>query len=89
MPGQDTADKLKFKQKTKFFKKYMVWQAIDSFGNDSDPYITTGTINASIYLEECLKKRLLPFLVQNHDLDKVLFWPDMATCHYATDAVFW
>ncbi len=67
----------------------LVWQAIDQFGNTSEPYISEGTMNGKIYLEECLKKRLIPFLEQYHKKRKILFWPDLATCHYRQDVIQW
>ncbi len=67
----------------------LVWQAIDQFGNTSEPYISERTMNGKIYLEECLKKRLIPFLEQYHKKRKILFWPDLATCHYRQDVIQW
>lgn len=64
-PGFETPLERKLKQKTKFYQKFLVWQAIDQNGNVSKPYITNGTINKKVYLENCLKKRLLP-LIQEH-----------------------
>ena len=72
------------KKKAKFPKKYLVWQAICSCGRASQSFITTGTVNKEIYREECLKK---PFL-RNHDAPS-LFWPDLASCHYAKDVLEW
>lgn len=69
----------------KFGSKILVWQAICSCGRRSTPYFTTGTINAQLYREECLKKRLLPFY-RKHDHSPV-FWPDLATAHYAKDTI--
>lgn len=77
-------NEFKTKRKSKFYPKYLVWQAIAQDGQVSEPYITSGTINKQVYLEECVKKHLVPFinkLKQDHD---VIFWPDMATSHYAT-----
>lgn len=71
--------------KAKFFSKYLVWQAIDEFGNVSEPYISSASMNAKVYLNECIIKRLIPFIDKHHSRDKVIFWPDMATCHYATE----
>lgn len=79
----------KIKPKLKFFKKFMVWQAIDIDGNVSEPFIFYGTMDAETYLEECLKKRLLPFIHKHHRPEQVLFWPDMATSHYARSVVSW
>lgn len=80
---------IKVKQKTKFPKKYLVWQAMDEYGNVSKSFITEGNMNKEIYLEECLKKRLLPFLSKHHDINNILFWPDLATCHYSNIVQDW
>lgn len=57
-PGFETPIESKLKHRTKFFQKYLAWQAIDQNGNVPRPYITNGTINKNIYLKNCLKKRL-------------------------------
>lgn len=78
--------KYKFKSKEKFPQKYLIWLALDETGKVSKPFITTKTLNSKLYLKECIMKRLIPF-IENKD---VLFWPDMATSHYAkivTDAL--
>lgn len=85
----EVPDKNRFKGKSKFPKKYLVWQCIDENGNVSDPFITTGTINAKIYLKECLIKRLKPFIEKHHELNSILFWPDMASSHYASQVTTW
>lgn len=85
----DVSDDIRFKGKEKFTKRFLVWQAIDEEGNISDPYICEGTVNAEIYLEECLKKRLLPFIQKYHKNSNILFWPDLATSHYAYEVQDW
>ncbi len=67
----------------------LIWQAIHQFGNTSEPYISEGTINAKINLEECLNKRLIPFLEEYHKKRKILIWPDLATCYYRQDVIQW
>lgn len=69
----------------KFGSKYLVWQAICQCGDRSRAFVTTGTVNKEIYINECLKKRLLPF-VRKHS-SSTLFWPDLATSHYAKDTL--
>ena len=71
-------DDVRFVGEEKFPKQYLVWQAIDQFGNVSKPYFKRGSMKADEYLRECLVKRLLPFLKSKHQLSDVLFWPDMA-----------
>lgn len=88
-PNQNLPDSAKFSQKTKFPTSYMVWQAIDQDGNISKPFITDLKINGEIYQKECLKKRLLPFINKHHDINKVLFWPDMASVHYSASNINW
>ena len=55
--------------------------SICSCGLKSTIFYTTGTINAEIYRSECLQKRLLP--LYNKHSTPPLFWPDLASAHYA------
>ena len=67
----------------KFYDKYLVWQAIAHDCQDYEPYIAFVTINKQVYLEECVTKRLVPFidkLKQDHD---IILWSDMTSLHYA------
>ena len=83
------ADQFRFKPREKFTAKYLVWQAIDENGNVSEAYIQKGTMNGETYLNECLKKRLLPFIERHHPDRNILFWPDMARIHYTGAIVQW
>lgn len=80
-PGQHLPRSQTTIQTGKFDEKYLVWQAICECGEKSTVFVTKGTMNAQIYKDECLKKRLLP-LIRKHDVP-TLFWPDLATAHYA------
>ena len=80
-------EQYKTQKKTKFPKKFLVWQAICSCGKRSSSYVTTGTINTELYIKECLQKRLLPF-IQQHEVS-TFFWPDLASCHYSKSAIEW
>jgi hypothetical protein len=42
------------------------------------------SINEETYLEYCIKGRVMPFINHYHDPSKVLFWPDLASSHYAS-----
>lgn len=83
----EVADKFKKKKVDKFAKKYLVWQAICKCGLKSSFFITSGTVDQNIYIKECLNKRLLPLIRQHKG--PVLFWPDLATCHYGKLAMKW
>lgn len=82
----DVSPSKRTKKKAKFFPKVMVWQAIDEKGNRSDPYFFQGIMDGDRYLKECIRKRLIPFIKRHHSVRNVLFWPDLASCHY-TQAV--
>lgn len=75
------------KQKAKFPKKFLVWQAICSCGDRSRIFVTSGSVNTEIYVKECLQKRLLPF-VRKHK-GSTFFWPDLASCHYSKVTIEW
>jgi hypothetical protein len=44
-------------------------------------------VNQKIYLNECIKKRLLPFINQHHSDGQYIFWPDLASSYYAKTVV--
>jgi len=96
LPGQEfytakerggVEEKFRTKQKSKFPKKFLIWQAICSCGARSPFFVTNGTINSEIYVKECLQKRLLPF-IRMHSVS-TFFWPDLATCHYSRASLKW
>ena len=41
--------------KAKFFKKSMIWKAMDENGNVLEPFVSEGTISAEVYLKECIQ----------------------------------
>jgi len=56
---------------------------MDQLGNVSEPFVKKGTLKKEEYLDECITKRLIPFIDKYHNRSDVLFWPDMATIHYS------
>jgi hypothetical protein len=42
-------------------------------------------VRTQTYLNECIRKRLIPFINRYHVGDSVLFWPDLASAHYARE----
>ena len=71
--------------KEKLPKKFLIWQAMDENGKISKPYVTDKSLNSSIYLKECISTLLLNFIHEHHRTDEILFWPDMASSHYANN----
>ena len=75
---------VKFAKKYKFEPKLLVWIAVSPNGI-SEPYIVASgnAINQFIYRDECLSARLLPFIKKYHLDNNYIFWPDLASSHYA------
>jgi hypothetical protein len=51
----------------------------------SEPLIleSGNAIDQNIYTNQCLKARLLPFIKKYHSDNNYIFWPDLASSHYA------
>ena len=82
---------IRFAGKEKYPVKLMVWIAISECGM-SQPYFRmhrSAAIKAPIYINECLRKRLLPFIHKHHSDFNYIFWPDLASAHYATETREW
>ena len=73
--------------KAKFFKKSLIWQAMDENGNVLEPFVSEGTISAKVYLKECIQARSLPFIDKYYDHSEILYWPDMDSAHYADKVI--
>ena len=75
---------VKYRTKEKFPKKLLVWLAISENGH-SEPFfmLTRGNVTKEIYVEECIKQRLVPFIQNHHPNGDIIFWPDLASAHYA------
>ena len=45
--------------------------------------------NQEVYLNECIIKQLIPFINEHHRDDNYVFWPDLASSHYAKSVTDW
>ena len=75
---------IKYRSQIKFEKKVLVWLCISDKGMSEPYFVPSGlAVNQQLYLAECIKKRLIPFIKKYHSDDQYLFWPDLASSHYA------
>ena len=81
-------NEVKIKTKQKFEPKLMVWLAISPRGI-SQPFIVHSglAVNQKVYLKECVIKRLIPSIQKYHSDGNYVFWPDLASSHYANTVV--
>ena len=78
-----TPSNIKCSPRSKFEPKMMIWLCISDKGISKPYFVPSGTaVNQKIYLEECIKKRLIPFIKEHHSDGKYVFWPDLAFTHY-------
>jgi hypothetical protein len=62
----------------------MVWVAASSKGLSDIFIVPSGTaINSERYIKDCLSERLITFIEDNHSTEPYVFWPDLASSHYA------
>jgi hypothetical protein len=83
-----TSNSVKYQKKSKYEKKLMVWVAT-SINGLSEIYVVPprGTINSDIFIEICLEKHLIPFIKKKHYSMPYVFWPDLASAHYASNTI--
>ena len=84
----DNVDKtpasVKNKFKSKYEKKLMVWLAISPKGLSNLYFVPNGlAVNQEVYLNECIQKRLEPMIKKYYPRGGYVFWPDLASSHYA------
>jgi hypothetical protein len=83
-----TSAAVKYQPTEKFQKKLLVWIAFSENGISQPYFVPSGlAVNQHIYLNECIKKRLMPFIENHHSDGKYLFWPDLASSHYAKTVI--
>lgn len=96
-PGNDgfyTSDKrntpndIKYRFTEKFPARLLVWIAISKKGY-SQPFfaVKNCAINSNIYSNDCIEKKLLPFIKKYHSDGNYIFWCDLASAHYANSTL--
>ena len=81
---QESPDNIKYKDVAKFEPMMLVWCAISEAGT-SEPLIgqvRCQALNADHYIEQCLPT-LIDFVQKFHAQYEIIFWLDLASCHYA------
>ena len=83
-PAGDAPEHVKFKPTMKFPKRVMVWLAMSPRGLSSPVFQKKSqTVDGDFYREKIIKKELMPFLREKYPENDFIFWPDLATAHYA------
>ena len=79
-----TPDSIKNRYVTKFEPKILVYLAISPRGMSRPIFFRTGlAVNQNVYKEKCLKLSLIPFIRDKYRHRPYVFWPDLASSHYA------
>lgn len=86
----NTPEEVKFQFEEKFPEKVMIWGIISSKGI-GDIYVAPKrtSMDSALYRKECLS-RVLKFVDANYESrEDVIFWPDLAPCHYSHENLEW
>lgn len=83
-------DNVKYYGKAKFEPKVLVWVAISGKGVSASfiQKCRGPAVNADIYTTKCLPK-MKKFIEKEHLDDNFIFWPDLASSHYAKTTMDW
>ena len=88
---QTCPNSVRFAGKPLYPRKVLVWIAISERGFSKVLIRPSKSeaIDSETYINECLSKRLLPFLHKHHGDFNYIFWPDLASAHYSNETVAW
>lgn len=79
----EAPERSKYIYKTKFPGKVLLWLAISENGISEPVFFKGGlAVNAQVYNDQCIPA-VERFIKKYHRRDKIVFWPDLASSHYA------
>ena len=73
-------DSAYFAGKEKYPNKEMVWIVISNRGISKQLFRPSKSeaVNSDIYINDCLEKCLIPFILEHHSDSNYIFWYDLA-----------
>ena len=80
---------IKYKKRSKYEPTIMIQLVVSSKGV-CEPYIhrSNRSINADVYLNQCVKSKLIPFIKKHHaNDDDMIFWPDLVRAHHSKEVL--
>jgi transcriptional regulator with XRE-family HTH domain len=85
---KQTPDSVKLKRVAKYEQKLLVWVAISPSGMSKHYIVPSGqAVDQTVYIEKCLKARLIPYINSLQNKGDVIFWPDLASSHYSKNTL--
>lgn len=88
LDSKQTPDSVKLKRVAKYEQKLLVWVAISTSGMSRHFIVLSGqAVNRTVYIEKCLKARLIPYINSLQNKGDVIFWPDLASSHYSKETL--
>jgi transposase len=96
IPGNDhfyTSDvnaappEVKYRTERKFPIQLMVWLCVSEDAVGSPVFLERpNSVTAVFYQDNCIRGPLVDFIHSHHQHDEIIFWPDLASAHYANDS---
>ena len=85
---EKTPASLKYKPVEKCSQKLLVWCCFSENGITKPYFRPSGlAVNQKVYLDEMIIKRVIPFIEKHHSDGNYIFWPDLASSHYAKSVI--
>ena len=82
-PHKPVDDKVKYISHAKFHKKVLLWLTIIEKGMSNPILFPSGlAVIAEVYSTQCLPE-VSRFIKKFHGNDDIVFWPELASSHYA------
>ena len=79
---------VKYRTEKKFPIQLMVWICISKDAISEPVFLPRPlNMNAEFYQKKCITAKLLPFINTYHKRTQYIFWPDLATSHYAAETL--
>jgi hypothetical protein len=80
-------ENVKFVRKSKLSAKGLLWLAVSERGISGPVFFKAGiAVNFKMSISKCLPI-LHKFIQKHHKNKKIVFWPDLASAHYAKDTL--
>lgn len=77
---------VKYRTERKFPIQLMVWICVSEDALSQPVFLERpNSVTAKFYQDHCIRGELVNFIESHHQHDDIVFWPDLASAHYAKE----
>ena len=78
---------VKYRAEKKFPIQLIVWICVSRVNSEPVFLERPNSINAKFYQDHCINTALVRFIEKEHRESNIMFWPDLASAHYANSTL--